>query len=619
MSEPSLVPQDVPPPPTGGSSSSATKALVVITLVGVLGLIAVCGSVWFLANRIDRGDVADGSYLDIKLEGVLNEAPAPPSIFSTPDDAPPTVSELAAAIRKAGGDDRINGILLTLEPVGAGWGALGELRDALTAFRSSGKSCVAYAGNVLTNNTYWLASACDQVIVAPDGVMYVPGLSVELMYFKGMLDKLGIEAEYEHVGDFKSAVETFERTGPSGPAAEAYEHLLDGMFDVFVSGVAEGRERSLDEVRDWIDLPTLLPSEAAERGMIDAVAYEDAVRHRIAQVGGEDWVEALEAPVAGKLEDGTFTKLKEYLKVLRASEMGRGDRIAIIHAEGDIMPGSDKSDPFGGSAGLTDGFFASAMRKAREDKAVKAVVVRVNSRGGSALASSNMWREVARTKAAGKPVVYSFADYAASGGYLMATNADWIVAHPGTLTGSIGVFGGKFDLSGAYGKLGLTQHRFHRGELSNLLSLSSPFSDQGRKVFRDYLENFYEVFVSRVAEGRGMAFDAVHEVAQGRVWTGTQALEHGLVDALGGVDAAVAKAAELAEISDWTIRRLPERRTFFELLMEDLANASMPAVRVDLGLPGDLDAQLRRELAALRGIEQSGGVAARMPVNVEIR
>jgi protease-4 len=243
--------------------------------------------------------------------------------------------------------------------------------------------------------------------------------------------------------------------------------------------------------------------------------------------------------------------------------------------------------------------------------------VRVNSRGGSGLAAAQMWREVARVKAAGKPVVVSFGDAAASGGYLMSCNADAIVSQPGTLTGSIGVFGGKFDLSGVYENLGMTQHTFKRGELSDMMSLSAPFSDDGRAVFRDYLGSFYDQFLDQVAEGREMDRDAVHAVAQGRVWTGVQALEHGLVDQLGGLDDAIALAAEKAGVDDVKVRRVPAQKSFVELMLEDMAETSMS---VSLELPwAQIPEAALRELQTLEAIQRDGGIAAMLPGQIEVR
>jgi protease-4 len=228
-----------------------------------------------------------------------------------------------------------------------------------------------------------------------------------------------------------------------------------------------------------------------------------------------------------------------------------------------------------------------------------------------------MWHEVERAKLAGKPVVVSMGDYAASGGYYISANADWIVAQPGTLTGSIGVFGGKFNLAGTYDKLGLHQTDFKRGEMADLLSTSEPFSEAGRAAFRSYIEDFYGVFVGKVADGRKLDRETVHAVAQGRVWTGEQALEHRLVDQLGGLDDAIAKAADLAQVTDYGVQRWPEQKSFFDLLMEDLAKASAPTVRIDIPLVPGAEAALR-EVQLIEALGGGSGVLAYLPGHLTI-
>ncbi|MBT3222938.1 MAG: signal peptide peptidase SppA, partial [Proteobacteria bacterium] len=261
---------------------------------------------------------------------------------------------------------------------------------------------------------------------------------------------------------------------------------------------------------------------------------------------------------------------------------------------------------------LADKPFARWMKEVRDDDAVKAVVLRIDSPGGSGMASDMMWHEVKLTQAAGKKVVVSMGDLAASGGYFIAAPSDWIVAQPSTLTGSIGVFGGKLNLAGTYEKIGLTQALFKRGEQADLLSGSHPFSEEGRATMQAFLDDFYRVFVGKVMEGRGMTYDEVHAVAQGRVWTGEQALERKLVDELGGLDVALAKAAEFCELDEYGIVRLPRPKTFVELLMEDLAEVKAQQVKIqqvelNLGLPIDADALA--ELLLLQRILEDGPAA----------
>ncbi|HMV65404.1 MAG TPA: signal peptide peptidase SppA [Myxococcota bacterium] len=606
-----------PPPPPRISGTRILLGITVVTL-GMLGVAG--GAIWYALNRVDEGEVDDGSYLQVTLDGPIAETPSSPGLFDKPDDFPPTLTEVAGAIRHAATDERIKGLYLDISGPAMGWASWQELRDAVLEFSKADKPCVAYVDGMLGNGSYYLASACEKIVLSPGGAVLFNGLQVELTYYKGTFDKLGITPEFEHVGDFKSFIEVYERTEPSESAAQAYDTLLDSLYAQLIDGVATGRKVTPEVVRGWVDQPSMTPRGALERGMVDALAWPDGLRAHFMESRSEGWVASLDAPVATKHKDDDddgLTPLSEYVKAMRARESQGSAAIAVIYAEGDIVSGGDGDGGlFGDDGMLTDTEFAGWMRDAREDDDVKAVVVRVNSRGGSGEAASVMLRQVARMHAAGKPVVISMGDAAASGGYMLACQADHIVAQPGTLTGSIGVFGGKFDVSGTYDKIGFSKHTFKRGELSDLLSFTAPFSDAGRAVFRGYLEDFYKVFVDDVAAGRHRSYDEIHAVAQGRVWTGSQALERGLVDQLGGLDVAVAKAAELASVSEFRVEKLPRRRTFIEAVMEDLEKAEAPVFDVTAGLPDGV----RAELGVLERVARDGTVAvALLPGAPELR
>jgi protease-4 len=468
-----------------------------------------------------------------------------------------------------------------------------------------------------TSGTYYLASACDKVVIAPSGISLVSGLAISITYYAETLEKLGVEPEFEHVGDFKSAVEPFERTAPSEAATQAYNDLIDALYEEMVAGIASGRGLPPEQVRANIDAMRLTPEVALERGMVDAIAFPDAVAKTLDTLDAETWktdLAAIQEDWDEKEWREHFTPLSEYVAEMRVDSAGWGKKIAIVHADGPIQSGDADQDLFGGAL-LTDGEFRKWMHEVREDEQIAAVVLRVNSPGGSGLASDMMWYEIERTRAAGKPVVVSMGDYAASGGYYIAANTDWIVAQPTTLTGSIGVFGGKFNLAGTFEKIGLHEAQFKRGELADMLSATSSFSEEGRVAFRDYLETFYRSFLTKVATGRKMEVDAVHAVAQGRVWTGQQALDHGLVDQLGGIEVALAKAAELGGIQDeYGIVRLPQR-----LLVEDLAEARSPTVEIELldEVPGAEAAV--REMVLLNGMIEDGGALLYLPGNPTIQ
>lgn len=591
----------------------ATRILVALTLVGSAVFFGSVGLIAWLVASERSGDVKEGSFLAIELSGEISDAPLVGGLVLEPEKAPPVLTDIAWAIREAKDDGRILGIHLTLtEPI-VGWAGYRELRDALAEFREAGKPCVAYSDSY-TTGPYYLASACDRVALAPGGLALVNGLATSVTYYAGAFEKIGVQAQMLHVGDFKSAVEPYERTGPSEPASLAMDQMLDSLWAEFVSGVAASRGKTPEELQALVERPPMSAGDALAAGLVDVLVYPDQLRARAHEVGREGWEASLAAAVTDAPEDvdERYTTLREYLKGVRAAHDDGDAKIAIVYAEGPIVPGELDGGLFGGQM-LTDRSFAEWFEEIRADDAVKAVVLRVDSPGGSGLASDHMWHAIRSAQADGLPVVVSMGNYAASGGYYIAAPADWIVAHPNTLTGSIGVFGGKLVFGGTYEKLGLSETRWERGSQADLLSLTSPFDEQGREVFQGFLDDFYEQFLGIVAEGRELDRDAVHAVAQGRVWTGEQALERKLVDELGGLDEALAKAAELAGIAEYGVERWPKQKGFFDLLMEDLEDQG--AVRVEL--PG-LDTDVLEDALLLRRVLGVAGVAALLPGNLTV-
>lgn len=563
MSQPS------PKPARSARPVQATRILVALTLIGGLVFVMSVALVVWVVTWGGGGQVNEGSFLEVTLAREVPDAPVTGGLFLDPEDLPPIVTDIAGAIRAAKDDVRIEGLYLELDTPSIGWAGLQEIRDAVVELREAGKPCIAYS-ETYTTGTYYLASACDTVVMAPSGVGLVNGLAMNVTYYAGIFDKLGVQAQMMHVGDFKSAVEPYERTGPSEPAALAMDEMLDALWDGFLEDVSAGRDLTRDEVQALIDVPAMSPKRALERGLVDVLAYRGEVRARAHAVGQEGWAESLAEPLTEDQDaiDERFTSLKQYLKGYRRAQAAPVPKIAVVYASGPILEGQVSGGLFGEQV-LTDRAFAKWFEEIRADDAVKAVVLRVNSPGGSGLASDNMWRDLVRTQAEGRPIVVSMGNYAASGGYYIASPADWIVAQPATLTGSIGVFGGKITFAGTMEKLGITEAQFERGAQANLLSATEPFDETGRAVYQQFLDDFYEHFLSRVSEGRELDRDAVHAVAQGRVWTGEQALERGLVDDIGGLDDALAKAAELAGLETYGVERWPKEKGFIELLLED--------------------------------------------------
>ena len=609
------------PPPAaperGASSSRGSTPITVLLLLSGLGagvFAASIAAVLYLLVWESPGQVNEGSYLDIRLSADVSDAPVPGGLFLEPEDFPPVTTEVAAAIRKAREDERIRGVLVRLDGPSMGWGGAHEIRSALTELRASGKPCVAYA-EMYSTLSYFLGSACDEVVLAPSGIGMVVGLAATTTYYKGVFDKLGVDAEFEHVGDFKTAVEPYERAEPSEASVAATATLLDSLWDEWITKVAESRGVAPDAVQQWVDDPAMSPRAALDRGLVDALAFPDQVRQALSGLGEDGWSDLLSEPAEEPKPE--LTPLREYLKDVRSAWAAPRKTVAVMHLSGPIVSGEVEGGLFAQQA-VADKTFAKWMEEAREDDDVEGVVLRVDSPGGSGLASDMMWREIRRFQETGRPVVVSMADAAASGGYYISAPADWVVAQPGTITGSIGVFGGKLNLAGVYEKVGLTQATFKRGEQADLFSTTAPFSDAGKDAYRGFLQDFYDLFLQRVAEGRELDVAQVHEVAQGRVWTGVQALERGLVDELGGLHTAIDKVGELAGSSELGVTRWPRRKGFVDVLLEDLQSPEA-AVRVSLVGFDDVSDAAMEEVFMLQRVLADGGVAALLPGTLKVR
>ena len=464
-----------------------------------------------------------------------------------------TTKSLLDLLRKAKEDPSIPGLVLRIEGYGAGWAKTQEIREALSAFRAKGKKIVCYS-EMLDNKEYYLASTADQVVLCPAGYLNLTGLKAEIPFIKGTLDKLGIQAELEKRGKYKAAAELVTSDTMSTAFREVENAILDDLYDQMTSGLAQSRKLTQDEVKARIDQGPYMAKEAKEAGLVDTLLYYDQVDSLIQKLWGEK---------PRKIGEKAYPREEQ-----EEDAWGEPPAIAVIYASGDIMMGQSFTDPLTGMKVMGGNTVAAALKQAREEKCVKAIVFRVDSPGGDGLASDLIWHEVVRCREKKKPVVVSMADVAGSGGYYIACAADTIFAMPGTVTGSIGVITGKVNTKGLYDKLGVKKEVMIRGANADFYSTYRRFTDKQREQLSRQIEADYRDFVHKVAQGRHKSDDEIHAIAQGRVWTGKQAVRNGLVDRLGGFDEAIACAKRMAKIPEGKkvrIVTLPRGKGWFNL------------------------------------------------------
>jgi protease-4 len=445
-----------------------------------------------------------------------------------------SLAEMRAVMDIIGDDRRVRTVVLRFGTLQAGLSTLYSLRRLLLNLRAKGKRLIAWLPTAGTHD-YYLASACDEVILPPAGRLSALGLRLEATFLKDTLSLAGVEADFESIAEYKVSPDTFRRSTMSGPHREMLDAILDSAFDEIVSAIAEGRGLDGAQVRERIDAMPLTPSEAGEAGLIDAVLYEDELATHLSP-------DEIIPPLA-------WREAARWLR--RPIKWTTRQRIGIVSLEGMIVPGRSRRlpvplpipVPFGTQAGAET--IVQALRSAEADARIAAVIFHVETPGGSALASDLIWREVRRLREH-KPVVVLMGGQATSGGYYVSAPANRIVARPATLTGSIGIWGGKLAFADLYGKLGVGREAVQRGAMAGLYSETAGFSEEERERIHHDLAAGYALFRARVAEGRGMTEERVAEVARGRVWTGTQAREIGLVDELGDFETALTTAKELA-------------------------------------------------------------------------
>ncbi len=493
--------------------------------------------------------VSGNSTLVLKIGGELQEIESG-GVIGQFFEAPPTVRSIVDALRKAKVDRRVTSVVIRPTSAASLWGKVQEIRDAITDFRRSGKPIVGYL-EYGGEQEYYLASACDKVFLLPTSTLDLTGMASYELFLRGTLDKIGAYPDTIHIGQYKSASNTLTEHTFTPAHREMAESLNNDLYAQLVAGLADGRHKSEKEIRDLIDHGPFLPEDAVRAGLIDDVAYEDELDDKV------------------KLSKGSahFMTESEYRHVTPLSlGLNRGPQIAVIYASGVIASGDGSDSPSGqvlGSASMVE-----YIRKARADNDIKAIVLRIDSPGGSAIASDVIWREVMLTHPV-KPVVASMSDVAASGGYYIAMPAHAIVAEPATLTGSIGVVMLKFAIDGTLKKLGMNVEGVTRGRYADLYSPVRPFTPEERLKVQQQMQATYDAFVEKAAAGRNTTPERIDAVGQGRVWTGKQAKEIGLVDELGGLDRALAIAKQRAKLppdSEVEIVVYPGRKSIYEIV-----------------------------------------------------
>lgn len=543
---------------------AAATAALALTLTGA------AQAQFTLKFEDGRAPAARGAGIAHIRVGTLTETPQMQGLFGPRPGAAQTTRELVYRLDAARRDPSVRAVIVDLNESSYGLGQLAEIRAEMRRLAAADKEVYVTVDSLDTAG-YALASAATHINVTPTGSVNLIGLHSRRAYLKGLLDMIGVQADFIHIGDFKTAAETITREGPSDEAVRMTDWLYDSLFGAIVSMIADGRSITADKVRDLIDGGPYLAREALAAGLIDSVEHQQDFVARIKGLHGPiraNYGGASENPFAGLPED-PFGMIMEIFKMLKggpARAVASGDAIAIINVEGAIRSGDQKVGLFGPAPGAYSRTIRRALDQAAGDPSIKAVVLRVNSPGGSALASEVIWSAASKLAKA-KPLIVSMGDVAASGGYYVAAPGRTIFVEPTTITGSIGVVGGKFVTTGGWSRLKVSWHTTQRGEHAGIYSSALPFSDSERELVRNQMEAIYAIFKSRVTEGRGDRLSKpIDEIAGGRVYTGSQAIDLGLADKLGGVRDAIRSAAKAAGIGDYAVVTLPAPMSFIQAM-----------------------------------------------------
>lgn len=576
-------------------------ALLLYTMVFIFLTFGIVGVISALGSGSQKVFIKPNSvlHLNFKSDIVERASNSGLDLSSLLGDMQPSVGldEILKSIANAKDDDNIKGIFIENDDVPAGIATVDEIREAILDFKSSGKFVYAY-GNNLSQTSYYLASSADKISLNPLGELIFKGLRSEISFYKGTLEKLGVEVQVYRHGKFKSAVEPYLLSKMSDENRMQYQVMLDAMWNKYVSAVSESRKITIGSLNQIADkCLAQMPNNAFELGLVDGIMYRaDAVDDFATCLGIDD------------VEELNFVSVKKYAKSKIEIPLGK-PKVAVVYASGEIVRTSSN---YSTDAEITPDAYLEALKNVREDSTIKAVVLRVNSPGGDAQVSDEIWREVNLTKQV-KPVVVSMGDYAASGGYYISCPASYIVANEFTLTGSIGVFGLSLNLQKLMeDKLGITTDVVKTNKLSDIGSSTRKATPAEREIIQSNVESVYETFVSRVSNGRNLASERVDSIGQGRVWCAIDALRIGLIDSFGGLTKAINIASDMAGLADYSIVDFPKQEDPFESLLKSLTeDVYVRKMNTELG-------NYANSAKYIRSLIESQGVQARMENTIEI-
>jgi protease IV len=577
---------------------------VLFTVLGIAVFVSIAGFALLYVLFGREPAVPSRSTLVLRVGGDLTEIEPADVVGYLRGGRAPTVRSVVDNLRKAKVDSRIRAVML--KPTGFSspfWGKVQEIREAVLDFKKSGKPIYAYL-EYGGDREYYLATAADKVFLLPSSPLDLVGIATYELFLRGTLDKIGATPDLHHIGNYKTAVNTFTQKGFTPAHREMDESLNRDLYEQIVRGIADTRKKKEQDIRDLIDEGPFMPEDALRAGLVDDVVYEDQVDEKY--FGGER---------VARMDGDDYARIS-----LTSLGLNKGPRIAVIYAAGAITAGKSGFDPINGAVAGSDTLI-EYIRRARRDSSLRAIVMRIDSPGGSAAASDAIWRElmVARQEKADRPLIASMSDLAASGGYYIAMPAQVIVAQPSTLTGSIGIFGGKVVTGGTYEKLGAHVESTSIGKHAEINSPVRPYTPEELKKLQEQLQSFYDQFVEKAADSRHTTPEKIDALAQGRVWTGRQAKQNRLVDELGGLDYAISIAKQRAKIpaeSDVELVVYPPRKSFYEIVSDELSGS-----RDSRAVAAWLDANLSNsELEILRavrgplGLFRRGEPLALMPV-----